>query len=100
MDFFEAQARAKKRTSRLLLLFGVAVAGTIVAAYVAAVMLLHYAGANDGQRAIYGDYDPRASAVVLWQPGLFGLVSIGTLVVVGLARLWRWFIGHPDARVA
>lgn len=24
----------------------------------------------------------------------------GVLVVVGLARLWRWFIGHPDARVA
>ena len=23
----------------------------------------------------------------------------GVLVVVGLARLWRWFIGHPDARV-
>ena len=23
----------------------------------------------------------------------------GVLVVIGLARLWRWFIGHPDARV-
>ena len=22
----------------------------------------------------------------------------GVLVTVGLARLWRWFIGHPDAR--
>jgi hypothetical protein len=22
----------------------------------------------------------------------------GVLVAVGLARLWRWFIGHPDAR--
>ncbi|WP_414664088.1 M48 family metalloprotease [Horticoccus sp. 23ND18S-11] len=90
MDFFEAQARAKKRTSRLLVLFGVAVAGTIVAAYVAAVLLLHYAGANEDQRAIYGDYDPRGSAVLLWQPGLFGLVSVGTLVVVGLASLFKW----------
>jgi hypothetical protein len=24
----------------------------------------------------------------------------GVLVGVGLARLWRWFIGHPDARAA
>lgn len=24
----------------------------------------------------------------------------GVLVVIGLARLWRWFIGHPDARDA
>lgn len=24
----------------------------------------------------------------------------GVLVSVGLARLWRWFIGHPDARAA
>lgn len=23
----------------------------------------------------------------------------GVLVVIGLARLWRWFIGHPDARL-
>ncbi len=24
----------------------------------------------------------------------------GVLVVIGLARLWRWFIGHPDARLS
>jgi hypothetical protein len=31
MDFFAAEQRAKRRTSRLLVLFGLAVAGTIAA---------------------------------------------------------------------
>lgn len=90
MDFFEAQARAKKRTSRLLLLFGLAVGGTIIAAYVAAVVILHLMGANEEQRALYGDYDPRAHAVVPWQPGLLALVTGGTLIVVGFASLYKW----------
>lgn len=90
MDFFEAQARAKKRTSRLLLLFGLAVGGTILAAYVAAIIILHFLGANQEQRALYGDYDPRAHAVVPWQPGLLAIVSGGTIVVVGLASLYKW----------
>jgi Zn-dependent protease with chaperone function len=90
MDFFEAQARAKKRTSRLLLLFGLAVGGTIVAAYVAAIVILHYLGANQQQRALYGDYDARANAIVPWQPGLLAMVSGGTIIVVGLASLFKW----------
>jgi Zn-dependent protease with chaperone function len=90
MDFFEAQARAKKRTSRLLLLFGLAVGGTILAAYVAAIIILHYLGANQEQRALYGDYDPRARAVVPWQPGLLAMVSSGTILVVSLASLYKW----------
>ena len=44
MDFFEAQARAKKRTSRLVLLFSFAVFGTIIAAYFAAVFSLNALG--------------------------------------------------------
>ena len=90
MDFFEAQARAKKRTSRLLLLFGLAVGGTIMAAYVAAVVILHFLGGNEERRALYGDYDPRAHALAPWQPGLLAMVSGGTLIVVGLASLYKW----------
>jgi Zn-dependent protease with chaperone function len=90
MDFFEAQARAKKRTSRLLVLFGLAVAGTIAAAYVAAILILHFSGGNHEQRALYGDYDPRAHALVVWQPGLLVAVGAGTLAVVGLASLYKW----------
>lgn len=90
MDFFEAQARAKKRTSRLLVLFGLAVAGTIVAAYIAALVIARYAGFDDGRRSVYGDYDARSRQVIVWQPGLFGFVSAGTLAVVGLASLFKW----------
>jgi Zn-dependent protease with chaperone function len=90
MDFFEAQARAKKRTSRLLVLFAFAVGGTILAAYVAAIVILHFMGANQERRALYGDYDPRTHAIVPWQPGLLALVSGGTFIVVGLASLYKW----------
>ena len=90
MDFFEAQTRARQRTSRLLVLFGLAVVGTILAAYVAAILILNFSGGNQGQRALYGDYDPRAHALISWQPGVFLLVSAGTIAVVGLASLYKW----------
>jgi Zn-dependent protease with chaperone function len=90
MDFFEAQTRARQRTTRLLVLFGLAVGGTIVASYTAAVLILHFSRGNPEQRALYGDYDPRANAIAAWQPGVFSLVSIGTIGVVALASLYKW----------
>jgi Zn-dependent protease with chaperone function len=90
MDFFTAQARARQRTSRLLLLFGLAVCGTIAAAYFAAIFILQYADDGSSQRAIYGDYDPRGTALVLWQPQVLAVVAIGTIAVVGLASLYKW----------
>ena len=65
MDFFEAQARAKQRTSRLLVLFILAVLGTILAGYGAALLLV---GRGEGRLA-------------LWQPGLFAAVATGTVIV-------------------
>lgn len=90
MDFFTAQARARQRTSRLLLLFGLAVIGTIAAAYFAAIFILQYADGGSSRRAIYGDYDPRGTALVLWQPQVLAYVAIGTVVVVGFASLYKW----------
>ncbi|MGH7958433.1 MAG: M48 family metallopeptidase [Opitutaceae bacterium] len=90
MDFFEAQARARKRTSRLLLLFGFAVAGTIAAAYFAAIGLLHYGRGMPEQRARYEGYTLRPHPLVLWQPAIFGFVSLGTIAVVGIASLYKW----------
>ncbi|MEI6861719.1 MAG: hypothetical protein WCL04_05640, partial [Verrucomicrobiota bacterium] len=59
MDFFEAQARAKKRTTRLVVLFGFAVAGIILVGYVAAVFVQSQAG----------HYRPlRGSGFVVTQP--------------------------------
>lgn len=90
MEFFTAQARARQRTSRLLLLFGLAVIGTIAAAYFAAIFILQYADGGSSRRAIYGDYDPRGTALVLWQPQVLAYVAIGTVVVVGFASLYKW----------
>jgi Zn-dependent protease with chaperone function len=89
MDFFEAQARARQRSARLLLLFALAVAGMIAAGYFAALGLQRLAGL-DPARLAYGDLDPRGQQLVLWQPDALGLVAGGTLLVVGLASLFKW----------
>lgn len=92
MDFFAAQDRAKKRTARLLALFALAVAGTILAGYGVGLFLL---GANTSSHAHYdryGDYIEPASAAdsSLWQPQLFFGVTAATLTVVGLASAFKW----------
>lgn len=82
MDFFEAQARAKKRTSRLVVLFSLAVLGTILAAYAAALFILRF---NATDLAVgFGVHEG------LWHPRLFGAISAGTLLIVALASLFKW----------
>ncbi|MFA6962924.1 MAG: M48 family metallopeptidase [Opitutaceae bacterium] len=92
MDFFDAQARAKKRTSRLVALFVLAVLGTIVAGYFAFIFLT----ASIGLRAnAHGGGFERAPGgldqVDLWQPGALIAFSLFTVAVVGLASLFKWF---------
>jgi Zn-dependent protease with chaperone function/uncharacterized tellurite resistance protein B-like protein len=88
MDFFEAQARAKKRTSRLLVMFGFAVAGTIAAAYIAAVFLLGTTNgqSRSGHRTRYAQVEPAQ----WWRPDVFCFATAGTVAVVGLASLYKW----------
>jgi Zn-dependent protease with chaperone function len=88
MDFFEAQARAKKRTTRLVVLFAFAVAGTILAAYFAAVFGLGAIGSSSRNRPYYGD--DSSSAFSLWQPQVFVATVLGTLAIVGLASFVKW----------
>ncbi|MDP3071497.1 MAG: M48 family metallopeptidase [Opitutaceae bacterium] len=90
MDFFEAQARAKQRTARLLVMFALAVAGMIAAGYFAAIWLLQFAGEESSAHSLYGRLDPRGQSLALWQPDVLGLVAAGTLLVVGLASLFKW----------
>ena len=97
MDFFEAQARAKKRTTRLVLLFTLAVCGTIAAGYLAAMLAFQQVGPRVRQTernywsyqrtAVWPDAD---AATHWWDPRVFAAVALGTLTVVGGASLFKW----------
>ncbi len=92
MDFFEAQARAKKRTSRLVLLFVLAVIGTVAGTYLAAIALTRQSSDLRMDRPRYGGQRMahRSATSAWWDPRLFAGVAAGTLGVVGLASLYKW----------
>ncbi len=93
MDFFEAQARAKQRTSRLVALFALAVLGTVAAGYFASVLILSQVGNARPHRRTYSDdaYNYGAPPQLeLWQPRVFLIVTGATLAVIGLASLYKW----------
>lgn len=83
MDFFEAQARAKRRTNRLVVLFVFAVLGTIAASYLAALLIL-----SQTRDSGYDGYS--ATPLLYWDPQLAGTIAAVTLLVVGLASLFKW----------
>ncbi len=97
MDFFTAQAHAKKRSARLVWLFALAVLGTVAASYFAAVYVLGFvADSNDGRprrelrsgsQRIARDFPPSGS---LWRPRVFVWTAGGVLALVGLASLYKW----------
>lgn len=80
MNFFEAQDRAKKRTSRLVAMFIVAVIGTIIAMYVAVILV---ASQTQGRHRY-------AEGLDWWQPEIFAGVALATIAVVGLGSLYKW----------
>jgi Zn-dependent protease with chaperone function len=94
MDFFGAEKRARRRTTRLLFLFGLAVAGTIAAGYVATIIGLRATQSGPFGRQRYSEYEERPAAeldaVPYWQPGVLVAVTLATLAVVGLASLYKW----------
>lgn len=93
MDFFEAQEHARRRTSRLVLLFVFAVLGTVLAGYVTAVLALKYQRKfnHDSGRSYSGfsENNPFAGRS-WWDPKLFLWIAGGTGAVVGLASLFKW----------
>lgn len=68
MNFFEHQDQARRNTTYLVFLFGLAVALMILAFYVIAVITLQ------------GNLNGAAS---WWQPELFTLIALSTLLVIG-----------------
>ncbi len=93
MDFFGAEQRARKRTTRLLVLFGFAVVGTIVAGYAATIVGMRVTQSGRHYRESYSEYSDQApadSALPLWQPKVLAVVSAVTLAVIGLSSLYKW----------
>jgi Zn-dependent protease with chaperone function len=87
MDFFEAQDRARRRTHRLVILFALAVLGTIAAGYCSALLIVGQV--NSGRHSRQGYYSaPEATS--WWNPQVFAGVTAATLGVVGLASLYKW----------
>ncbi|MFZ5495735.1 MAG: M48 family metallopeptidase [Verrucomicrobiota bacterium] len=96
MDFFEAQDRARRRSKRLVFLFILALIGTILASYAAAVALLQSAGRSQKLERDYWRYQETARwpedrfQHPWWDPKLFLAIAGGTLAVVGIASLYKW----------
>jgi Zn-dependent protease with chaperone function len=81
MDFFQAQEKARKRTSLLLLLYVLAVAMTTAAIY--AIAMVVFAKESSWERGN------------LWDPGLLITVGFGTFAIIGGASLVK--IGQLSA---
>jgi Zn-dependent protease with chaperone function len=96
MDFFEAQDRARKRTKWLVLFFVLAVLGTVLASYAAAMVAVHY---SQGSRRLERDYWQYQDTArwpeggfhhPWWDPTLFLWVAGSTVAIVGFASLFKW----------
>ena len=81
MDFFQNQETARRKTGLLIVYF---------IAAVVLIVLLSYAIVA-GAFLLTGRHDrpPLHSVVDLWDPGLFALVSLGTLALIGGGSLYR-----------
>ena len=97
MDFFEAQAHAKKRTRRLVVLFVLAVLGTILASYLAVVLIFRQASPRarylqEGYRTYTrtGNWPETSEGRPWWDPEILAWVTVGTIAVVGLGSLYKW----------
>src|SRR5687768_4620241 len=86
MDFFDHQDRARRSTGRLVLLFALAVIGTIIATYV--VVVASTVGLQQyGNR--HGELQGTIDTATLLRWDLLGYVGLGVLVVVGGGSMYK-----------
>jgi len=97
MDFFQAQERARKRTGHLVLLFALAVLGTILAGYLAAILVVHQVQPQMGRDPLdrweyerTGRWPDGTALKRWWDLRIFLGVAGGTLAVVALGSLFKW----------
>jgi len=82
VDFFGQQEQAKRQTSRLVVLFAIAVVLIVIAVYLAVTAGLFIAQFFQGQQTFF-------SIHTLWSPQLFGWVSGLTLLLIGGGSWYR-----------
>jgi Zn-dependent protease with chaperone function len=81
MDFFQHQETARRRTGLLIFYFVAAVVLIILLTYAIVAGALLLMGPDRGP--------PSQPALALWDPGLFAIVALGTLALVGGGSLYR-----------
>src|SRR2546428_6298320 len=79
MDFFEEQERARSRTGWLILLFGLAVCGTVMAVYAAMRLALQYAFG----RPLLGAFGQ------FWNGDLFWRVAANTVALIAAVSFFK-----------
>src|SRR5437016_4557640 len=79
MDFFEEQERARSRTGWLILLFGLAVCGTVMAVYAAMRLALQYAFGRPLLEA-FGQF---------WNGDLFWRVAANTVALIAAVSFFK-----------
>ncbi len=82
MNFFEHQEQARKTTRLLLVYFVMAVVCIIASIYFASLLIFYGAHAQESPGV-------PMPALVLWNPGLFLYVTLGTLAVVTVGGLYK-----------
>lgn len=76
MDFFEAQDRAKRNTTKLVLIYLTAVIGIILSVYFVSLLVFH-SQVTGFERANW------------WQPGWFTAVTIIVFIIIAAGSLFR-----------
>ncbi|MCX8107220.1 MAG: hypothetical protein N3G20_00280, partial [Verrucomicrobiae bacterium] len=84
MDFFERQDEARRKTKWLILCFAMAVIGTVVAVYLACVVIIRFVVAPLPVHLVGA-----GPAEVLWDPKIFLYSSVGTLAVIAVGTVYR-----------
>ena len=79
MDFFEHQEIARRRTTQMVVLYGLAVVLIVLAIYIAATFIFAYA-------LSHGKVPDK---MPLWNPQLFLWVTVSTLAVIVIGTLYK-----------
>ena len=84
MDFFAQQDHARRKTKWLIIYFVLAVISMIVMIYGVAVLVSNYHSLKNSPH-----YYQEQAPVVLWNPGLFAMVALGTIAVIFLGSAYK-----------